>query len=38
MIGTLFQQILAAFYGSLVRHVQTAQRKKEKGDGYGVSA
>ena len=38
MIGTLFQQILAAFYGSFVRHVQTAQRKKEKGDGYGVSA
>ena len=29
MIGTLFQQILAAFYGSLVRRVQMSQRKKE---------
>ena len=26
MIGTLFQQILAAFYGSLVRRVQMSQR------------
>ena len=33
MIGTLFQQILAAFYGSLVRRMQTAQRKKEEGHG-----
>ena len=29
MIGTLFQQILAAFYGSLVRRVQMSQCKKE---------
>ena len=36
MIGTLFQQILAAFYGSMVRRVQTKQREKEA--GYGVSA
>ena len=36
MIGTLFQQILAAFYGSMVRWVQTKQREKEA--GYGVSA
>ena len=27
--GTLFQQILAAFYGSLVRRVQMSQCKKE---------
>ena len=38
MIGTLFQQILAAFYGSMVRRVQTAQRKREKEENYGVSA
>ena len=38
MIGTLFQQILAAFYGSLVRRVQTKQGEKEKGEDYGVSA
>ena len=30
MIGTLFQQILAAFYGSMVRRVQAAQMKKEE--------
>ena len=29
MIGTLFQQILAAFYGSLVRRIQMSQCKKE---------
>ena len=38
MIGTLFQQILAAFYGSMVRRVQTAQRKREEEEKYGVSA
>lgn len=38
MIGTLFQQILAAFYGSLVQRVQTARAKKEKGEEHGVSA
>ena len=36
MIGTLFQQILTAFYGSMVRRVQTKQQEKEA--GYGVSA
>ena len=30
MIGTLFQQILAAFYGSMVWRVQAAQMKKEE--------
>ena len=29
LFGTLFQQILAAFYGSLVRRVQMSQCKKE---------
>ena len=36
MIGTLFQQILAAFYGSMMRRVQTGQQEREK--EHGVSA
>ena len=36
MIGTLFQQILAAFYGSMMRRVQTGQKEREK--EHGVSA
>ena len=36
MIGTLFQQILAAFYGSMMRRIQTGQQEREK--EHGVSA
>lgn len=30
MIGTLFQQILAAFYGSMMRRIQTGQQERRR--------
>ena len=36
MIGTLFQQILAAFYGSMMRRVQTGQQEREKENGVSA--